>query len=334
MPLYVSARKFVYPKKTNVIMRTIIQLFLILTGLFSYLSFGQSGQGWLSDYSKPKSFIENKGQYNEPAKLINMSQVEFACDQSSQMYFFTKSGMTIELSNKHKVIKSEQEKAEREQRKTEPFNTLQEWQEFENKGNRITFNRDVLSCTWVGSNPNVELVAENANTFYHSFLINTDAGTQENVTNIKSYNKLTYKNLYNNIDVVYEFHPDGGVKYSVIVFPGGDISQIKLQYSKDTKLLPDGTIRTNTAYGEIIDHAPLTFYQNNTGTVIKSAYELNDNIISFKLDNFDATKTIIIDPWTQAPAFATNWDCIWETETDAAGNVYVIGGVMPLQLKV
>ena len=35
-------------------------------------------------------------------------------------------------------------------------------QEFENKGNRITFNRDVLSCTWIGANTDVELVAEDA----------------------------------------------------------------------------------------------------------------------------------------------------------------------------
>ena len=50
------------------------------------------------------------------------------------------------------------------------------------------------------------------------------------------------------------------------------------------------------------------------------------------MGNYDKTKTIIIDPWTQSPSFNTNWDCVWECERDGLGNVYIIGGVMPLQL--
>jgi hypothetical protein len=132
--------------------------------------------------------------------------------------------------------------------------------------------------------------------------------------------------------VVYEFHPQGGIKYSVIVHPGGNISQVQLQYSKDISLLPDGTIHTPTIYGDVIDHKPLTFYEGQTSNVVDSKYIVNGNIISFEVASYDNTKTLVIDPWTVAPAFATNWDCVWECENDAAGNVYIIGGVMPLQL--
>ncbi|MBL7935253.1 MAG: T9SS type A sorting domain-containing protein, partial [Bacteroidia bacterium] len=43
--------------------------------------------------------------------------------------------------------------------------------------------------------------------------------------------------------------------------------------------------------------------------------------------------TVIIDPWIQTPAFASNLDCVWECEKDGAGNVYLIGGTNPMQLK-
>ncbi len=314
-------------------MRTILYVALIsILSFVSFFSFAQSASGWQKEYAKPVAFIPNKGQFDLPASYAKVTDVEYACDNSTVNYFFTKTGMTIELTQKQKVVKSEQEKAERAERKTKPFLTTQEWQDFENIGNRIDFNRDVLTATWIGSNPDVELIAENPNTVYHNYSYYDENRNVLSVDNVKSYNKLTYKNLYPNIDVVYEFHPQGGIKYSVIVHPGGNISQVQLQYSKDISLLPDGTIHTPTIYGDVIDHKPLTFYEGHTSNVVDSKYIVNGNIISFEVASYDNTKTLVIDPWTVAPVFATNWDCVWECENDAAGNVYIIGGVMPLQL--
>jgi hypothetical protein len=50
------------------------------------------------------------------------------------------------------------------------------------------------------------------------------------------------------------------------------------------------------------------------------------------LGKYDQAQTVVIDPWTQLPSFASNWDCVWECDKDAAGNIYAIGGVMPMQL--
>ncbi|MBK7129928.1 MAG: gliding motility-associated C-terminal domain-containing protein [Crocinitomicaceae bacterium] len=300
--------------------------------LFAITAVAQSPNAWQIEYSKTAAFIENKGQFDLPASYCNASDVEYACDQTNLFYFFSKNGLAIELTSKHKVEKSEQEKAEREQRKTQPFNSLKEWQDFENAGNRIEFERDLVYATWVGANPDVELIAENPNTAYHSYSYYDENRNVLSVENVSAFNKLIYKNLYPNIDVVYEFHPQGGIKYSVIVHPGGDISQVRLQYSKDISLLPDGTVHTPTKHGDIIDHAPVTFYEGAESTILNSNYVVNGNEISFYVENHDPSKTLVIDPWTQTPTFATNWDCVWECEKDAVGNVYIIGGVMPLQL--
>ena len=44
--------------------------------------------------------------------------------------------------------------------------------------------------------------------------------------------------------------------------------------------------------------------------------------------NFDQTGRAYPDN----PHIKENWDCIWECEKDASGNIYAIGGVMPMQL--
>jgi hypothetical protein len=135
-------------------MRTILYVALIsILSFVSFFSVAQSASGWQKEYVKPVAFIPNKGQFDLPASYAKVTDVEYACDNSTVNYFFTKTGMTIELTQKQKVEKSEQEKAERAERKTKPFLTTQEWQDFENIGNRIDFNRDVLTCDvgWVES---------------------------------------------------------------------------------------------------------------------------------------------------------------------------------------
>lgn len=285
---------------------------------------------WEGGLHRQKSFIENKGQFK--VREYN-ADVKFAYDGGSQNYYFTSEGVIIELSQKTLRNRTDVEKEQRKNRKEKGFGKLQEWQEFQKNdfGNRIEEVRDVLTAKWLNTNPNVQIQGTEKTNDYHSYTIKNN-GQYENLNNISAFQKLTYKNLYNGIDVVYELHPEIGFKYSLIIHPGADLSNIALHYSKSFQLNQDGTIRTQTALGEIKDHAPLTFYADNKNNVIPSKYKVLGNTISFDLASYDNTKTIIIDPWTQTPSFPTNWDCVWECERDAAGNVYIIGGVMPLQL--
>jgi len=190
-----------------------------------------------------------------------------------------------------------------------------------------------LDLKWLGANPDVELIVEDKDEHYHSYSHYTKEGEFVSNNHIASWKKLTYKNIYPNIDVVYEIHPRSGFKYSVLVHSGGDISKVQLKYSKKINLNVDGTISTATKFGDVIDHKPVTFYSNNKNSTIQSKYKVEGNVISFDIANYDKTKSILIDPWTQMPNFpSSNWDCVWECERDGAGNVYVIGGTSPMQL--
>ncbi len=289
-------------------------------------------QSWQADLGEHKGFIKNEGQFEVHGPEYREQPVVYAYDGVGEDYLFTAAGVILEFSDIKKARKSEAEKKARAERKKQGFNTLKEWQDFERAGTRLDITYDQLQVQWIGANPNALIVPGKKQLNHHSYSYENNAGKEVNVNNIPAYEMLTYKNLYPNIDVVYEFHPDGGFKYSVIVHPGGDVSQVQLRYSKTGVLENNGAITTATNFGPVVDHAPFTFYEGNQQRIITSRYLLSGNTISFEVGQYDNSETIVIDPWTQTPSFNTNWDCIWECERDAAGNVYVIGGVMPLQL--
>jgi gliding motility-associated-like protein len=309
----------------------LLQFFFLGTIFFPGIS-NINASNWNESINSAKGFIENKGQFNVKTLKGKKLEVLYAFDGGSEDYYFTRTGVVLSYTQKEKRKKSDQEKLQRAARKKQGFKTQEEWQDFEREGNRALLTQDELECLWIGANEEVQLIPELKNSFYHSYQLSKGGKKTENVNHISSYQKLTYKNIYPNIDLIYEFHREGGLKYSLVLHPGANLSDVQLNYSKDISLQNNGSIITPTVFGNIIDHKPTTFYAADQKNIIESSYQINKNSIGFKLGNYDNTKTIIIDPWTQSPTFNTNWDCVWECERDGLGNVYIIGGVMPLQL--
>ena len=311
---------------------------VILLVLFSQLSFSVT-PGWTVKFEPEKVFILNKGQFNiSPTQGFN-HEVKYAYNGQDQKFYFTPSGVVLQILEikKSKIKEGEKEKEEREAKERAKNGngiTAAEHARKEQEESRLVVNKDELRAQWIGANPNVQIIAEGQHSAYYSFSFNDENGKPVNENFVPGFDKITYKDLYPNIDVVYEMHGDEGIKYSVVVHPGGDISQVKLQYSKKARLLADGDIKTKSRFGDFTDHAPSTFYQD-TKAAVASSYILTGNVISFSLGNYDLTKTIIIDPWTQTPNFAGSggWQCVWECQKDAAANVYIIGGVTPMQLQ-
>ncbi|MEZ4978640.1 MAG: gliding motility-associated C-terminal domain-containing protein [Chitinophagales bacterium] len=291
-------------------------------------SFLLAQNAWIMQNKAQKCFIENQGQFQEE----QLDPILFAFDGGAEFYYFTKTGVSFKYVQKNKVLKSQEEKDWRKNRKTQGF-TKEEFEAFERKGQRLDIVDDLLQSTWINANTNLEIVAELPNNYYHSYSFYENNGKIKDVNQIPSYQKLTYKNIYPNIDIEYIFHESIGLKYNIILHPGADPKDIQLSYSRTSKLLDDGSLRTPSLFGEIIDHAPFSFYEDDKEHIIPSAYIYQNNRISFELGNFNPNKKIIIDPWIQTPAYNLAWDCVWECETDASGNTYTIGGIMPMVLN-
>jgi gliding motility-associated-like protein len=309
---------------------------IILSGIFSAKAQGplrtdnpdNKKPTWSATLQSPKVFIENKGQFKVPAKSEIQSPVHFAYDDGSTKILFTSKGLVYYFSEKRQVKEKDAEEIERERK--EKVKSVEEYIEKEREERAITYKRDLVSAEWEGANQNVEIISEGQTSDYFSYVFYED-GVEKNVNYINGFKKITYKNLYPNIDVEYTFHPDDGIKYALILHPGADPSQVKLKYSDKVKITDNGDVYISTRFGSIVDHAPLSFYENNKSSVINSRFVKDGKTISFQLDNYDKSQTVVIDPWTQTPAI-NNSKGVWECERDGAGNVYIIAGDSPMKL--
>ena len=309
----------------------ILNLQLLILTIFLTASVGHAQTpGRFQDSFQSKSFVRNQGQFDH--RIPRASEIQYGYEGNGQRIYFTSNKVLFNLFKAEKRKLSPAEKEQRDQRKKQGFSSPEEHAEFEKSGKRMKVSSDLLIAEWLGANPSPQLIPQEKDEFTHAYEYVENGETRAR-TGIPSYKKITYSNLYPNIDVEYVLHPESGVKYSLILHPGADLSQVKLRYDHPVFLQPDGSLTTSTDLGTVVDHPPVTFYEVGGGQ-IASRYLVSGNEISFAIDPYDATQTVVIDPWTDLPNDpGSNWNCAWECETDGLGNTYAIFGAMPLQLR-
>ncbi|MFO0477477.1 MAG: hypothetical protein ACK50L_01680, partial [Bacteroidota bacterium] len=92
---------------------------------------------------------------------------------------------------------------------------------------------------------------------------------KDGVTGLSQYNKITYQNIYQNIDAIYYGGEAQGLKYDLVVQPGGNPKDIQLKYSGADKItLQNGKIQVKTVLGNIQEWMPKV-YQNINGKEVK-----------------------------------------------------------------
>lgn len=257
---------------------------------------------------KTDAFIENLGQFDSWVKTP--APVKYAVNNSDK-FFFTQSGLAIKLMQAEKVSKEQKDEMKR-------------------KGLERRIDIACVNMQWEGCSENAVLQASEASEGYYTF---GDRGYE----NVKAAGcrKLCYKELYPGIDVEYIIPDEGGIKYSLILRPGADVSKVKMKYSGDIDKIEtsaEGNILIRTAAGLITDHAPQTFYKDGEG--IGSAFRLEGNTVSFKLEAVNRKhETVVIDPWTTTPVSLTTDNAAYDIDYDSYGNVYVSGGTLPFKLS-
>ncbi|MEZ4938614.1 MAG: gliding motility-associated C-terminal domain-containing protein [Crocinitomicaceae bacterium] len=300
---------------------------------FTFLVIGLNGYGQNKVFQHSSigdaAFIPNLGQFDK--RDWQADKIEYGYDHNPFYIFFTKKGVTYRFD---KIVRNSKSGEEHEGENHE--------EELKDPdAPKRTNISELIHANWIGANPDVEIIAESKTDYYFSYAVRKNRWEAENIASVPGYKKIIYKNLYDHIDVEYEFHEKGGIKYSIIVHPGGDPTQIKLKYSFDKTSVAEeriemvlnskGQIETNTSLAQLIEHAPFTFDQV-TNQIISSKYKLVDNELSFDLGIYDPSHTLVIDPWVISPTYTTS-TAVWEVETDGAGNIYSIGGETPMQLK-
>ena len=263
---------------------------------------------WAIKPFERKAFIENKGQF-ESYLPPDKNNFTYCIDKGYQIFFYSN-----ELCYRFtKTIKSN----------GTIFNIFETEEKREKRKHEFKTETQFITVKWLNSNPDATIIVEDKQSTYFSYVVNSK-NEKPNTVMCNGYSKLTYKNLYKGIDVEYIFHPDKGIEYSLIVNPGADISQVKMQYTGANKnALKDGNINIPTLAGNIIEHAPLTFYAISNEK-ISSSFNVNNNIVSFNVSPYLKDQKIIIDPWVVIPGFIASQ--AFDNGIDGTGNIYIYGG--------
>jgi gliding motility-associated-like protein len=187
-----------------------------------------------------------------------------------------------------------------------------------------------ITMQWLNANLNAEIIATEKTDAYHTYGLLTKKA--------HGYKKITYKNLYNGIDLVYDFGDYGkpSFEYTLVINAGANIQQIKMAYNGDVKRVTksnDGKLFISSDINVIEATVPKSYYSNDTLATKKEdvsiTYNLNANEVSFNLPiNFNDKEKLIIDPFISNTTNlnGTNAEKAKDVDFDYAGNVYVTGG--------
>jgi hypothetical protein len=274
-----------------------------------------------------RAFEENKGQVLGPDaakvkfKYKPQSDITIFITNTSLIYQFEKWHFPLLSDSMNLIIK-----------KGEDIEAMDQYM----KDTRIETYR--MDMELIGANPNPQVIVEDKSNDYINYY-NHDA------LGVHFYQKITFKNIYHNIDwVIYTANHRqtnslssgegrGEVKYDFIVHPGGNpyLIQWKTKWVEDLKLDKEGNLILKNLMGTIQENSPISFQGDKA---IKSKFILQSNTISYVLDQYDTTQTLVIDPsigWVTyyggyVPSNSQSGSTTFNsTSIDKLGNVYGAG---------
>lgn len=148
---------------------------------------------------------------------------------------------------------------------------------------------------FLGGNSSAEVVADKMLPTYNNYFLGNDPSKW--ASNVRIFQGVTLKNVYPNIDVRY-YSGDNGVKYDLIVHPGGDPNSIALKYDGTEGLeIKNKELLVKTSVGTLKELNPYTYQYNPAGRVtIDAKYVVKDNVVRFAVKNYDPKTTLVIDP--------------------------------------
>jgi hypothetical protein len=164
----------------------------------------------------------------------------------------------------------------------------------------------------IGSNQNSTVLATNLKRHTVNF---QDQTNPELTIKSKVYDTLIFKDIYANIDLEFYFHKEGGLKYNFLVHPGGDYTDIIMNYEG---ALPEktetGGLSWENSGDPFTDHAPTSAVGEKS---VKTQFIVNKNQVKFKVEKYDLTQKLIIDPWITMTLLGSR---AWDVAMDELGN--------------
>ena len=261
---------------------------------------------WLNSQAQIE-FVENKGQWNEAVK--------YKGDFQNGAFFLEKNGFSVLLHNQD------------------------DWQKLAyyvhghkdsvvNLNDKIILHSAVYRVSLLGSSENAQLKPEKITNSYNNYFVGNNPSKW--ASGCKIYQSVSYKNIYPNIDVRY-YNEGENLKYDFIVYPGGDPSKILMQYDGAEKVyVQQKSLMIKTAVGAVKELYPYSYQTNPSGIrdAVTCNFSVHNNVVGFKLKDYDPSKILIIDPAIIFSSFTgsavDNWGY---TATPGPDGSFYAGGI-------
>jgi gliding motility-associated-like protein len=187
-----------------------------------------------------------------------------------------------------------------------------------------------IDIEFINSNKNAKIIAEGKSSDYSNYF--NIPNKPKGVTNVHRYQKVSYKNIYPNIDLVF-FKPNDTLKpieYNFIINPGGKISDIKMKFNGAPTSIEANKLLMKVRFGEMYENIPNSWILGSKKENINVSFkDLGDQTFAFNAPINTSNKTIVIDPvptrvW--GSYIAGFGDDYGRAKTDLQNTVYIFGG--------
>jgi PKD domain-containing protein/beta-propeller repeat-containing protein len=263
---------------------------IIVVTFFCFLSISFA-QSSLTPFSDNVIFIENQGQIQNKSFS---DDIKFMASTPSAQLFFAQDKLIFVFAGN------------------------------DSQSNTIIQRTDLR---FINSNPNCSIISsdqvEEKFNYYYNHCPN-------GIRNVSAYKKITYKNIYPKIDLVfYQSKNSSSVKYDFVVRPGGNPEMIKFAYSGAENIEHDNnSINILNSIVSIKDQ-DLFIYQvkNRTPQQVEGSIVFDNNSFSFAIDQYDETQNLVIDPniiWSRLFG-GKEQDHSYAMVLDSEDNIYITG---------
>jgi len=286
----------------------------------------QSGYGHL-----PLSFEANHGQWDP--------SVQFVTRGSGHQLFLRPTDAVLTLRTGEAKDKGREGDIHQEQLSSSPPPTSQ----------------SVVRMRFDGANPQAEMVGLEKLPGIVNYILGEDPSKWR--TNIPTYQKVEYKDVYSGIDLVYYGH-QGQLEYDFIVAPGADPKQITLAFEGVETIyvdqqgdlvltVPQSTDTASENAATLRMHKPVVYQQDKSGhkQILAGSYLLlasepssqrpvatvphpsETAHVAFQVASYDTSQPLIIDPVLSWATYlgGSGLDDGFAIAVDQAGQVYVTG---------
>lgn len=254
-------------------------------------------------------FMENKGQVADDKSNLQPDILFTANSAGAKVYL---SANTIH----YQFTKTEYPKGY-DPHKREPAKNPQQEAELQKQIKQSTHR---FTVELKGANLHPTITTEKESAYTENYYL---AQCPNGIIGVHGYEKITYKNVYPNIDWVM-YSKGGFMEYDFLVHPGGNPEHIELKVkdAESVSITAAGELLMKTSLGEVKEKAPVSFVD---GKKIETHFKnLGDGTIGFDV-RAESGKELRIDPsivWSTyygGPGLESDGHCA----SDNHGNVYL-----------